>query len=84
MSTMPCALILRAFACSSFDIWGADKISRGLSHGEAVCLSLAIAESEMNAASSMKMLAERQRKISRMAKEVHDTRHFKVTVANRP
>ena len=71
MSTMPCALILRAFACSSFDSCGADKISRGLAHGEAVCLSLAIAESEMNAASStkMKMLAEHRRKILRMAKE---------------
>jgi hypothetical protein len=49
MSTMPCALIFRALACSSFDSWGADAISRGLSQGETVCLSPPIAEGEMKA-----------------------------------
>ena len=70
MSTMPCALILRAFACSSFASCGADTSSRGLSHGEAVCLSPPIAEGEMNAASTTKMMAERRRTILRMAKRI--------------
>src|SRR5215468_6253650 len=63
--TYPCALILRAFAWSSFDHCGADAISRGLSHGESLCLSPAL----QVAASNIKVVDTEQKKRLFMARK---------------
>src|SRR5215472_8488825 len=74
--TNPCALILRAFAWSSFDQCGADAISRGLSQGEFSCLSPAIAGGEVNAAISIKTVDTEQKRRLFMAGRIafHATR----------